>query len=715
MMLKRNRLIAILTVLSLLLSACGVSTLQDVELNSELETNPFAQDNQDSSVSLGGFGYKILDENDDVVIGNREMSYRGEPLEFKYKIHGRKDATGIGFMFFLDGILQPHYIIETTSASEISDWSEPVNLSKHILGAPEEDVFITLAFEPVTGKKGDVLYLDVLAMFEPDYMPENDDGQFGIYHDIKPVTAKVTFFEDGGSGNETVLNAESDYALLDSETKQNMEKNKQTFPTFETYIEGQRFSANVKTEDNQLEITVSALALLEGDYMIRFFMNHEPLLIEGHDKALVHVKGGQVTATTFSFNISNSNRNNAFYFFMTPMGDPEMSQDGFLWRYIHKSSTIHVVNEKKAMIDPNTDEAINKNADAELVSTSEAFDLDSLLKDNITATGFSPKILHANAQEMVLFSDELYRFDLQKMALTAKTDSLARFVMSTSKQFEKERITNYFVLNESYAFLREVGSLNERSIEPFIDIYSEDFQLVKSINLLDVFPGISRSPFLSCTISEDAKWLACPSEKNEILIANTDMQKVDLVFDFRDKNIQNNNIVSLLFFQDNSHLSFVLDTIPEGYACGVVDLGTKSLSFFRYWNTVDDLIQQTASHVYFREEKRGDHSGWFALDNIVVMLDKQTMEVRELKFNIPEETGGFIVQPDGERYATVVPLWGDDDDSNRMHIRVYDNNLNFLIQYEIPYAYPSLYFLEENLLCINTDGKHLYPYLLKVE
>ncbi len=199
---------------ALLLTACSENTSnskQDTDRNNSSETNqlseydPFAGSNNNTSTAEQSSEYDPFaksDENTSTIAGKWGFGVEWEEgkelvldyastVSFRYYVDNDGKTTDFGLLLFVNGIRQPY---RTEEESE--------NKIMHIFDVNQDERKVqTIEFEPVVGEKGDEVLVEIVTMFQPDFIQtENCNYEFNhkissLYPSKMSVTQKTDLSE----------------------------------------------------------------------------------------------------------------------------------------------------------------------------------------------------------------------------------------------------------------------------------------------------------------------------------------------------------------------------------------------------------------------------------------------------------------------------------------------------------------------------------------
>lgn len=190
----RKSIVSFLSIVGLciLLTGClGVQSEKekndtDKSIESESPSDIFT--NELSEQSLGAFSFGPVSDHDERDI----YEYSGEDIRIPFQVAGmdKEGNSDFGLLVFLDGISQPYRIEESNGTSS----KEQVMHKFYLKG--EESKQFEIVFTPVIGEKGEKVSIDFSTVFQPDYIPENEDEtNYGVYHDLNATIPQEVYFK----------------------------------------------------------------------------------------------------------------------------------------------------------------------------------------------------------------------------------------------------------------------------------------------------------------------------------------------------------------------------------------------------------------------------------------------------------------------------------------------------------------------------------------
>jgi hypothetical protein len=289
---------------------------------------------------------------------NPTFTYTGDPITLSFFYQGTGSDTEVGLMFFLDGIVQPYQIIETSHPDETSVTNQDVYLSKFQLSSDIRIEF-TVSITPVTGLVGDEFGLFPVTLFEPSFLPASEEGNFGIYHQgsfYLPITIQM-----GTDGSRQTADhvVDPDLAPIPDRLFEHDDRldssGRISQPVFALYAGeflGWGEPASQTTENGKIDLHLSGYGGVEVLYRVTIFVNHQPVMIEGNESFLIQTHYDQVSTYTFTLDISEYDRLNSLYAIVVPVGESYKNND----IYSQKTRTTLLINDLAEHLSTNGEE-----------------------------------------------------------------------------------------------------------------------------------------------------------------------------------------------------------------------------------------------------------------------------------------------------------------------------------------------------------------------
>ncbi len=129
-----------------------------------IEYDPFAKSDENASTTVGKWGFGVEWEE-----GKELVLDYAPTVSFRYFVDNSGKTTDFGLLLFVNGIRQP-YRTEENSENKIM----------HTFDVNQDERKVqTIEFEPVVGEKGDEVLVEIVTMFQPDFIQtENSNYEF---------------------------------------------------------------------------------------------------------------------------------------------------------------------------------------------------------------------------------------------------------------------------------------------------------------------------------------------------------------------------------------------------------------------------------------------------------------------------------------------------------------------------------------------------------
>lgn len=623
----------------LTLPACSNKAATAIPTATSLPPNPFDQSNP-SSGGVGAYSVKPIGFNP----MTDTFTYDGQPIEFTFEIVGLGTETELGFMFFLDGVLQPYQIVKTTQTeADPPATGQEMTLSTHRMRA-NEAVEFTVSFIPVTGKAGETLGLERIFLFKPSFMPENETQSFGIYQDgdlqeMPPVVMK----RDAPQASNSTFVEVITKPIPESE-KQPTENNptgRVEHPNFRLTDGKTSYPVVLHSSNGQIELTASIWGGVEADYRVTLFVNHQPVKINGQPDFVMKVPYDKVASHTFSIDTRGFARYNSLYAVILPIG--ESFQNAELWGTKTKSILLihdseqgdNVTSDPVAGVSPEAENPPTQVGDALGFLPGGDLDLSSWLIEN----NVSGKIDRYNS------GNYFHLFDDGKLLIATEESAAYLFdtqngqLLSMENLISKEIDPTWFKIYYSKDVIG-VFSEGSQNNTTFFGRYNNLLEKVDSPVLPELF-GFPEDRISNCALSQNGDKVACAvyanDGNNQILISNLRTKEKKIAFDFNRSEIGKDyhpSVTSLAFAENDSYLVFsarlsFADLLSSSTGFGVIDLNQGKLLNFTQWDALnEELIQVTDEGIYF-SEKHGvtDYS-----EGKIIRVDLETMQNQDIPF-----------------------------------------------------------------------------------
>ena len=248
------------------------------EFNSSTQTvnilNPFME----SSESLmSEYGHSLFSFPDDDT-----FYYQGGLLEVPYIFYGGRVDSEVGLLVFIDGIVQPYFINNTTSESEFK------YMYINNIAANSEQV-VTLSILPTVGKMGDELQLNFVCI---DFPSLTDKSMLNLQSMSTTFSWKLSFLSD--ISTDPVSLPEIGIRIL--ETSDTIDIDFEVYGNF--YLETDNESKVARLFASEEEN--------EGIHRITMFINNNPAIIDGY-RNYFDIDKSDVDKKIYKFQVEEDN------------------------------------------------------------------------------------------------------------------------------------------------------------------------------------------------------------------------------------------------------------------------------------------------------------------------------------------------------------------------------------------------------------------------
>ncbi|KHL91342.1 beta-glucanase/beta-glucan synthetase [Paenibacillus sp. IHB B 3415] len=296
-----------------------------------LSKNPFEMNEQ--NVVLGSISHRAVNLQVDEAGGILPIQYNGGELAVDYRVTASGKARNVGFLLFIDGLAQPYKL----------DSSGAVYEYMHIFELEEnKETPFTFMFTPVTGKKGELLPIKFVSVYNPAFIPDmkvtssyggyqttleagggvffNQDAdpfeipstlRQGGLMDVRQTTERVTqeLLERHGGGGDGM-------EMLDSKVYS------------ELSINGVVRQDNVVVKDSGLlQITLKLFGHPGIRYRNTIYLNHKPLESREEASFAMALTKGNLEVLSAEINLEDLGDFSTFYIVSVPLNAEDFPDD----------------------------------------------------------------------------------------------------------------------------------------------------------------------------------------------------------------------------------------------------------------------------------------------------------------------------------------------------------------------------------------------------
>ncbi|MFD0710804.1 beta-glucanase/beta-glucan synthetase [Paenibacillus sp. GCM10027626] len=335
---KTILILSTLMISAAMLGACSKSTPETepagsiTDSNNTEQTNPF--ESGQAAANLGSMGHGFANPQVDANGKMLPFRYEGQEMKIDYAAHASGKGKNIGFLLYVDGVAQPYKFNETDAPYEYMHIVE--------LAEDDKDTPFSFLFTPVTGKKGETANINIIAMYNPAFMPDmKETSSYGFYHDTLEATGSLAFDQDtSGLDVSTIPQFKqlSDVRLSSEPvTKELMERHSgletvdldklDTSVYSEVLIDGEAKQDNYRLKDGKLQLTLKMFGHPGVRFKHIFYLNHKPLTDENGQIIETELNKGEVAVIDAVLDTKKLDDLNTFYTISIPMNAADFPDD----------------------------------------------------------------------------------------------------------------------------------------------------------------------------------------------------------------------------------------------------------------------------------------------------------------------------------------------------------------------------------------------------
>lgn len=328
-----KKLILLFSVITMMLycSGCDNSKIGLKETGSNTQgiessvSNPFEGNNE--TEILGTLSHSPTEFKTDGNANVLPFEYNGGEFELKYEVKAEGKAKNLGFLIFVDGVAQP-YKTDTKSDFKYMHYFELEN--------DNEPLALTFKFIPVTGKKGDTIPLNVVSIYNAQFMPDlKKTSGYGGYHSELSSILQLRYNSDAPSvipedypQNKTISTIEErkdgiteDFLKIESQKYMGEAiNNEMDINVFNTtyYNDKEEIGKIAYRKEKPLKVKYCLYGAPGIEYKTTFFINHQPI---SKDEIMSHkttLEKGMLSIIEFDIDVSKLDELNTFYIISVP-------------------------------------------------------------------------------------------------------------------------------------------------------------------------------------------------------------------------------------------------------------------------------------------------------------------------------------------------------------------------------------------------------------
>lgn len=622
-------------------------SVEDESINQELDKNPFEEAKSETEI-LGrlSHGLKTKLKEDEYI------EYNGEEVEIPYHIELEGKARNVGFLIYLSGEPQPYKL------KEESDYKY-----MHSINMPDNNKDITIQFEPITGKVGEVLELRIVSIYNPDFMPDmiNTSG-FGFYHNL------LSNLSDKFKINVDTTLKSADLSPYSDEVMIGIEERTESMPSdFEETIQqdnpgfkledlnervyshirynGEKVYSNLNIEDDEeVDISYSIYGVPEAEYITTFYLNHKPI-----SSTEYKLEKGRIKTIDLQLDVEEMDALSTFYVISVPKHERK-----------YDTELVLLDNTPSILFYKGIDET-PMNATSEAVDNSTGYWLPQ--------EGNVKNVFIGQEGDLLLQSDN-------DTLILVDSDSKER-IIEVAIEGTQGRET-YRALKDGY--VRHIFFNGEEGLEYNCEFYNSELELENQLSISALVEGERILGLDKVGVSSDGKYVAIASEKG-VYIHNVIENKSDMILDLSKKNLEKNlgitSISSLAFVDDDNKIAFTANSYNLPVEEGKNAYSTYGL-MDREGHLHDNRVMDASSDYNIDMYPYGDKVLYTqeGEPRDVWLLDTTNDKIEDYSDNLVGNGDSFFVSDQGGYYITTQNV------DNVQSIRIYETASGQLIKEE---------------------------------
>ncbi len=520
------------------------------------EENPFDLSREASEsqiVSQEGFGpMRSLTED-----GPINFEYNGGEVVVDYFLdNGNDKALEYGFFVFLEGIPQP---FKTEAVGSEYRYCQTINLE-----AKEFKEF-QIIFTPSQGNKGDELTVYICGMYQPSFIPDASNINFGFNHGITATAPnKLIFLEDlSNTEKENLMGEEllSNVSYIEEEI---------TTAVREQYAkeDGNRLDIEIITElyeeDNYEQFNNVRIMAVEKEnvdlifkgmgkegtaYRTTFYLDHHPIAIKGEDYLEWRTVRGSMAVYKMGLDVSRLEGNHILYSISIPIEGEDfyLKTESMLLIREEELPEENVTEAEKEPSENSSEINQETTAGGYVESNSQYGTI-----DNTDIQGSNPfvginnrekSIFGAGDGKIFVKSDKLYIFDVYNQKIVAETP-LNGFVPPES----------YSVTENGYCVTGSEIRDSQRYLKAVY--YDKELNLIQQLDLNEL---TSKAPRMAA-ITKSGQKIAYATEQ-EIVLYDLNTGTMQSLLNLSAENIA--TLIDIKFFDNDNKLAFMGTNFAE--------------------------------------------------------------------------------------------------------------------------------------------------------
>jgi hypothetical protein len=549
-------------------------------------TDPFLDNSQSVQkiISLGSFIIKS-----DI---SEEITYSGDSICINEHIKVTEADIKFGFITFINGI--PQINSNTNSI-----------LTRISIKEDEEDI-LPLIITPNCGKQGEKHRMDILSMFYPDFVPEEDKFQFGNYQHAMAAKPIIINYEKSSEEKEIKIDTvkTTRYPTDEENTKYNLLES--SVDIFELNQDGNRdyFTLN----NNGVKFDLKVYAANSETYRISLFKNHEPVKINSFDVIDVILIKGNVSE--ISIELDDAKAGDFIYAFAVPITNDLLSPV--------KTQSMKIMKEDFTIQSDNSVSQEDQDPKSNLAENYSNLSLLSADENYTYFNGYDDK------------NNYIFCIDKNKN------------VVNTSKALDIGGVDHFKILSDGFGFV----GLDMGEAVCYITL-DKKFEVTACYDLKDI--GMEKPSLITNCFDINKHKIIFINDNDEISIYDFNTKETTIVSKIEKIDSTYVSIHKIRFLSENK-ASFIAQNISdnEKFFIGVVDLSNGNIEFKQSTDISGTIYCAEETACWFSQRKDTNEIS----DGIIHFYYDN--EFHELNCENKNESQHVFLSNDGEKVATYI-------------------------------------------------------------
>lgn len=520
---KRVMLISMIILFNVLFVSCAsnepieISSIEK-EVAEELAEDPFKEAESQMKV-LGSLGHGLNDKLDE----NEFIEYSGTDVEVDYYVELEGNVNSVGFLLFLKGEPQPYKIKGAETEYEYM----------HPLTVDEERKQFTFQFTPIVGKKGEVLELQVISIYNPVFIPDmTTTSAYGSYHHALPtIIDRVKMVENAPDQGVSLEEYNGDIVISPSQQAVNITEefldvkfHKIEMEELNTYVfsrihyNGETTYSNINLSQlDKFEVSYCLFGVPNAEYVTTFYIDHKPIY-----STEVTLQKGKYEQIDLELDTTQLDGLNSFYVMSVPKTERKYVEEIVI---MDKTDTILLYKDANATSD----------------------DSEGTLITDSSITSEPRNVYYGSENKLLLLDDAL------TLAEYPKKRSEATYTLNE----ENIRSEDYISIDSGYAAMlctREQAGFLYRYI-----YLNHQLEYEKEIVLNDIVEGEMILGPAEIAISQSGEKILI-STMEHLYVYDVSTQEKNIVLDYSEENNGIQSISEMAFVDNDTKIAFTAET-----------------------------------------------------------------------------------------------------------------------------------------------------------